>query len=135
MPSAQARTKHSNSSLPLPSGGHLDFVWARTVGEVVAAARELLAGVRQGRVAGGRAVLVVGVGVWDMVVHLTPLASFVRSIEPLLEATRALAGAGARVVWLSPVPRTVEKKGVLPGAHPVAAPRMVSRAKRVARGD
>jgi hypothetical protein len=39
---ARERTKHSNCSVGLGGGGALEFVWCKQLGDVVAAAQEML---------------------------------------------------------------------------------------------
>ena len=60
---------------------------------------------------GGRDVLVVGAGIWDVVVHLTPLDAFLAALQPLRRVpppspspsphtrSSARAGLGPAVAW------------------------------------
>jgi len=136
VPVAREQTKHSNASVLLPSGGALDFVWCTHLDQVTAAATALLqelqyrmellqhqagsSGAGGGEESVGKdSVLVVGFGIWDVVVHLTPLQSMVHKLEPLLEVLGALRELGVSVVWLTPIPRTLMKRGILAGEKDV----------------
>ena len=124
LPVARAETKHSNASVPLASGRALDFKWCTRLAQVTASVAEFLAEVEReadlGLGSGGRGTFVVlGFSMWDIVVHLTPLEAMVHKLEPLLEAVQALQAHGVGVVWLSPIPRTLAKRGVLPGERDV----------------
>ena len=132
---ARQQTKHSNASVLLPSGRALDFVWCTHLDQVTAAAMALLhelqyrmellqhqgdsSGAGREEPVGRDSVLVVGFAIWDVVVHLTPLQSMVKRIEPLLEVLGALRELGVSVVWLSPIPRTLMKRGILAGEKDV----------------
>lgn len=51
-----------------------------------------------------------------MVVHNMPLESFLLHVEELLLVVDELReGFGVRVVWLTPVSRSLQKKGILAG--------------------
>ena len=102
LPVARQQTKHSNASVPLPSGGSLDFVWCTKLDQVAAGAEELLRELQgqngggkegAGRAARGR-VLVIGFGMWDIVVHLTPLSAMSAKLEPLFDTIAALRELG-----------------------------------------
>ena len=125
IPAARRQTKHSNASIPLPSGLALDFVWCTRLEQVTAAAAEVLEQVEQAdsggaEESGGKGtVLVVGFGIWDIVVHLTPLQAMADKLEALLEVLAALRRRGVAVVWLTPIPRTLMKRGILAGERDV----------------
>ena len=96
---ARQQTKHSNASLPLPSGGAFDFLWCTHLEQVTAGAEELLREVQErlrGDQAGGarETVLVMGFGIWDLVVHLTPLSAMAAKLEPLFDAVAGLQELG-----------------------------------------
>ena len=46
----------------------------------------------------------MGFGIWDIVVHLTPLETFLQRLQPLFGLVRALSSEGVEV--LSPRPRS-----------------------------
>lgn len=116
LPVARERTRHSNASIALARGGDLAFVWCKLLDEVVWAARERVEALQAAAFATGderaadKAVIVIGIAVWDMVVHLTSLEEFKVKLQPLLDLLAAFEQLGGVAVWLSPISRTLMKK-------------------------
>eukprot|EP00960_Hanusia_phi_P045532 757297-Hanusia_phi.AAC.3 len=126
LPVAREKTKHSNSSVRLEGGGSLDFVWCTKIYEVYFAMLAMLEKVEASRAGGGgqgegteRHLVVLGFSIWDMVVHLTPLSQLLLDVDPLIRVAHLLQSKGVAVMWLSPIPRTLKKKGMLAGERDV----------------